>query len=387
MNRIAFKSHPLLKKWAIPNLYGSGGLFKRIKAESMLLQKSYNPPFLCLNPIVSFLLRSKYEKSPKLKITRVSIPMSDGGTVGLDMMELQNKAASISNPLLPNVIHFPAGNETCYSTKPQTLLKNYLEAGYPRVFVCNIRGKGSTPLTSPRFTFPYGDYSDVSGVIEVLEDMYKDERWLLSGACFGGACVIDYLSSPQSNKSNIIGGVLHSIQWNLARSNELAMAEPAFSLIMKPFAREMRDKLLYQKPGSEDVQQQIYEMIGKEDVEMLKNSPMKTVEEIEQLYIRGFSPVLNYEIKNHADYFERMSPNNKFQSIRKPLVIVNAADDFAAPLDQSDVDDLATNPNICLWLFAAGGHCAYVKSLWPVTNAIDDVMVECSNIVCENMSE
>jgi len=380
MNKIAFKSHPLIKKWAFPNLYGSGDLYQAIKTKSKLLHKTYNTPIPCLNPVTAFVLRSKYEKSPVFKQTRILIPMSDGGTVGLDMMELSGCTA---NPALPNVIVFPGGNETFKSTKPRTLMRTYLEAGYPRVFIANCRGKGHTALTSPRFTFPFGEYNDVHGIVEVLEEKFKDERWLLSGSCYGGTMILDYLASTKSERDSVIGGVVHSMQWDARRASEIIGREPMFSMFMKPYAVKNRDKLLNVKPGEEGVNKQFVELIGKENVEELRNLKMETREEIDKFYKIGINPIAGNFMTCSEDYVKNFTCDMKVATITKPLMVINAVDDITFPMNQNDIANIVSNPNLCLWLFASGGHCGYVKSLFPVTNWIDEVMVECSDIVCE----
>ena len=380
MSRIIFKANPVVKKWAYPNLYGSGKLYQAIKDKSKLLYKPYRTPLVCLNPVLAFWLRTKYEKSPDFKETRILIPMSDGGTVGVDMMELPGRTV---NPSLPNVIVFPGGNETFKSTKPKTLMRTYLEAGYPRVFIANCRGKGHTALTSPRFTYPFGEFNDIHGVVEVLEEKFKDERWLLSGSCYGGSCIVDYLASENSKHNSVVGGVVHSMQWNVNRTHERNMKEPVFSLFTKPWLLSNRDKLLNEKPGEEEVHKQIIELIGDEVAEELRNSKMETEEDAENLYNKGLMQLTGYAINNREEYVRLFSCDVKVPTITKPLMVINAVDDITFPMNQDDIANIVSNPNLCLWLFAAGGHCAFVKSLFPVTNWIDDVMVECSNIVCE----
>lgn len=380
MSRIIFKSNPIIKKWAFPNLYGSGKLYQAIKAKSKLLNKPYRTPLVCLNPVVAFVLRTKYEKSPHFKETRILVPMSDGGTVGVDMMELPGRTI---NPSLPNVVVFPGGNETFKSTKPRTLMRSYLEAGYPRVFIANCRGKGHTALTSPRFTFPFGEFNDVHGVVEGLEEKFKDERWLLSGSCYGGSMILDYLASAKSERDSVIGGVVHSMQWDVERTHERNMKDPSFSMFTKPWVLSNRDKLLTEKAGEEEVHKQILELIGDEAVEELRNSKMETEAEIQVLYNKGLNPLTGYSMNGREDYIRLFSCDVKVPTITKPLMVINAVDDITFPMNQDDITNIVSNPNLCLWLFAAGGHCAYVKSLFPLTNWIDDVMVECSNIVCE----
>ena len=224
-HKIIFESHPLIQKWAKPQLFGTGQLYNNINARSKLLQKQYRPPLLCLNPQRSNHIRTKYEKFTKLDVSRSFLDMPDGGLVGVDRMTLPEGQSPAVNHSLPNILFFPGSTGNSFSGQVQTLSKSFLDNGYSKVFVSNYRGMCNTPLRTPKFSFPFGAFNDMPHIIEQLEQIY-DEQWLLIGNCFGTVHLIDYMSTEHSKRKSILGAVGHGFPWNINKSlSEFAFLE------------------------------------------------------------------------------------------------------------------------------------------------------------------
>ena len=124
MSRVTFqKTHSLLKRWAVPEIFGKGSLASAIRDQSRFAKKLVKTPLPALNPLFAFAFRTKYEKSPNLKTTRTTIELYDGGAVGIDRMELEDTTSDDfnTNNSKPVILVFPGGNENTCSTKVQTL--------------------------------------------------------------------------------------------------------------------------------------------------------------------------------------------------------------------------------------------------------------------------
>ena len=309
----------------------------------------------------------------------------DGGAVGLDKMELHGTPSKEADTSKPIILVFPGGNEHTNSTKVQTLCSSYLNSGYGDIYMCNYRGRSNTPFRTPQFSLPYGKYNEVGAVVTFLRGMFKDRPILLVGDCFGGYCIVDYLTSAGVN-SGVVGGVIHSVQWNAESANKKMMIDPNYSLYVKPWAKYTKNLLVAGKKGNEEFAQQVYEKIGKERFEVLSSLSMEQPYDVHQLYKIGLSHLAEGAFQDEEDYINKTSPHKKIErsSLSRPLIVINADDDPTAPIDLDDIEVIEKDPNLCFWLFACGGHCSYVKHLFPATNFIDEAMVECSDILVKN---
>ena len=387
MSKVAFqKTHFLLKRWAVPEIFGKGAIANAVREQSKFAKKLVKTPLPALNPLFAFAYRTKYEKSPNLQTTRTILDLYDGGAIGIDKMELQKSSDSQSNNEKPIVLLFPGGNENTHSTKVQTLCSSYLEAGYSDVYMCNYRGRCNTPFRTPQFTIPYGKFNEVGAAVLHFSEKFKDRPILLAGDCFGGYCIVDYLLSGSDVGSNVVGGVIHSVQWNAEASNKTLLVDPNYSLYVKPWAKYTKNLLVQGKKGNEEFSQQVYEKIGKDRFAILSSLSMEQPYDVFQLYQIGLSSLADGAFKDAKDYVNKTSPHAKIQnsSLARPLIVINADDDPTAPITHDDIEVMEKDPNLCFWLFACGGHCSYVKHLYPVTNYIDEAMVECSDILVNN---
>ena len=387
MSRVTFqKTHFLLKRWAVPEIFGKGALANAVREQSKFAKKLVKTPLPALNPLFAFAFRTKYEKSPNLQTERTILDLYDGGAVGIDKMKLQVATDNELNHKKPIVIVFPGGNENTYSTKVQTLCSSYLNAGYSHIYMCNYRGRCNTPFRTAQFTFPFGKFNEVGAVVSHISEKFKDRPILLAGDCFGGYCIVDYLARSAEVNPNVVGGVIHSVQWNAESTFEKLMVDPNFSLYVKPWAKYNKNLLVEGKKGSEEFAQQVYEKIGKDKFAILSSLSMEQPYDVYQLYQIGLSSLAEGAFKDEADYIEKTSPHAKIKnsSLSRPLIVINADDDPTAPISLDDIESIEQETNLCFWLFACGGHCSYVKHLFPVDNFIDEVMVECSDILVNN---
>lgn len=388
MSRVTFqKTHSLLKRWAVPEIFGKGSLASAVRDQSRFAKKLVKTPLPALNPLFAFAFRTKYEKSPNLKTTRTTIELYDGGAVGIDRMELEDTSSNDfnTNTSKPIILMFPGGNENTYSTKVQTLCSSYLNAGYPDIYMCNYRGRCNTPFRTPQISMPYGKFNEVGAIVSYMNKTFKGRPIILTGDCFGGYCIVDYLTCAEVD-DNVVGGVVHSVQWNADSADKKLMVEPYYSLYVKPWAKYTKNLLISGRKGNEEFTKQVYEKIGKERFAGLTSLSMEHPYDLIQLQRIGLNPLADGAFTDEIDFRNKTSPHKRIENspLSKPLIVINADDDPTAPIDLDDIEVMEKDPNMCFWLFACGGHCSYVKHLFPATNFIDEVMVECSDILVKN---
>ena len=397
MSRIAFrKTHALIKKWAAPEVFGTGALAKAIR-QSKYAEKLIKSPLPCLNPYFAFMYRTKFEKSPNLGHERIFVDCPDGGVIGIDKMEQSTQSGNSGGKEKPIILMFPGGNETTLATKVQTLCKRYLDSGYDDVFMCNYRGQYNSPFKTPQFSMGHGKFNDIHVIVDHINNQYGERDILLAGDCFGGMCVVDYFTTTyRPVPDNVIGGVIHSVQWNFVETRKVQFTEPQYSLFVKPWVKYQKTLLTKGKKGSESLKDMVKERIGAKNFSIISGLSFEDPEQHKPLFMLGLGPLyglttdgnmLNYE--EFADiYLRAFSPHYKLQAnkLSRPLVVINALDDPTGPIGENDIAEMEQDPNMCFWLFATGGHCGYIKHMFPVSNFIDEVMVDCSDVVVKEAS-
>eukprot|EP00116_Pleurobrachia_bachei_P005024 sb/3465286/ len=376
------QAHPLVRKWAQPLVFGKGPITEAIRTQSPLVNRQIRTPLPCLNPVSAFVFRTKYEKSPELRLVRHLVKTDDGGCLGVDKMERDGVEGDPDKPI---VVVFPGGNEVSISTKIQTLCAKYLDASYGDVFMCNYRGKFKTPLLTAQLTFQNGRFNDVYQVVNYIADLYPDRKILISADCFGGSCALDYLltSSYAPVNENVIGCVAHSVQMNLIETNKGILTEPGYSLFVKNYNKYLQHVLTHDRYGSVGLPDMVRKKMGDKLYETMEKLELDTIDDHTQLYM-GFSVLLDNAFTSPEDYIYQTSPHCKLQraSLTRPMVIINSQDDFTAPVSQEDIEIFEKDPNLCFWLNPNGGHCSYVRTMYPtVTNYIDEMVVNCSDIL------
>ena len=383
MSRISFKkSNVLIKKWGFPRIFGNGVIANLIKDKSIFTKTATKSPLLCLNPMFAFWFRTNYEKAPKLKCKRTLLKYSDGGEASIDKMLDANEINSDNDFIdleTPIILVFPGANESTWATKVLTLSSSYLKHGFNDIFICNYRGRCKTPLTTAQFSFPFGRFNDVQYSVDYIKDNFPNRKILLVGSCFGAQCIVDYLTC-QSDKvpHNVVGAVVHSVQWNACEASSLLMKEPIYSRFMKPWATYTKDILIKQ------FSQEISKKIGLDNFSTFSSLSFDRYTDINTMYKTGIGRFIVDDLVNdHNDYATLSSPHLKISKfpVVKPLIIINSIDDPTAPITMQEINEIEKDPNICLSLLSCGGHCAFVRSMLPTTNFIDDIMIECSNII------
>lgn len=342
--------HTLIKKFRKPTIFGSGKLKEFILSRSEFVHQKYCPPILCLNPAVQFVVRAKYEKPPKVLFEKKTLKLKDGGMAAFDQIKLNSESNNNSNYVLINV---PGLRETTHTTKVMTLAKGCIERGFSNFHVMNYRGSCSIPIRSKMMSSAFGEHNHVAECVEDIESRFPEKKIVLVGACLGAMCIVDYLSKPHSDRSSIVGAVIHSCNWQLDAETLGVTSGVNYNLFNKALIKDTLARMNKNKDEEERALKE--EWFKEKGVDMEYVGKAKSIWDLEERFVAKIG-----DLSGADEYYEKVSPVNKFRSIKKPVIIINSRDDFMAPFSKYNLDDFQTNPNLVLWSTAAGGHVSFV---------------------------
>ena len=393
LSRIKFSSqHPILRKWSKPSIFGQGKLYDAIKSESLYLDKVNKPHILRYFPPLQTYEHRKNGMSAKIRLCyekRHLISTEGGGVISVDEVALPG-SSHIPDTSLPNLVVFSAGLRGAYDKIPQVKLKWFLDHGYPRVLQCNARGTSRTPLQSPEIDIPHPKYNGCIDVMEYFSKTYPDERFVVVGDCTGSALGINYFMNPISyDHHNVVGGVFDSFQWDglkfLERQHDY--------LIYKSFGMFMYTLYLYlglRAPSTKEVYNEFSNRLGSDRKRFekfsLKGDRRKIIDAFYHEYMLKLLPDLGTSAKEfHYNNYLGGEGNTNFMKVQKPVVLIAAEDEpFLQPLTYEDVNQIASNPNLCLWLFGGGGHCGFIDGIKPYSSYLKPVQLECIDIIARS---
>jgi len=340
-----------------------------------VVHKKYCPPLICLNPGVQFFIRTKYEKPPAVKIHKNTLTLPDRGVIALDRISSLNKAVNTESDYV--IMISPGVRETTHSTKILSMASDLINFGFSNIYVMNYRGSCSIPLMSKQMSHACDGYNDITAGVEELMRSYPGKKILLIGACVGGQCVVDYLASPHATHTPaVVGGVIHSCIWELSKKNFNVSSGINYHLFNKLFVKDVVSRVFkYSTDTERKLREEWFSECGVDQEELKK---VKTIWEFEE-YV--FSRV--YGWSGAEDYYNRVSPSKKIHQVSKPLIWINARDDFLAPFKDFDLDVIEKNPHVVLWSTASGGHVSFVETLFPVTSYLSRAVPECAQLLCQ----
>ena len=378
--QIRFNSHPVFSKWGKPNIYGSGKLYDYTLTDSKSRHRSTGPAVLTYNPSLAARVGKMLDKlnnPTNLIFYRHIVEMADGGRVGVD--EISDSTAPV-NPDYPNIIFIPGGASSSYSAKAKIRSSWFLEAGHPRVFVVNRRCSSKIPQYSPQITLPYGRYNDIPAVMDHLVDMMPQKKWIIIGTCFGAQLAIDYLAQTSSCRSEIIGGILDSFQFD--HKSFLDSLYNSKSLLVKD-TRTLMTKLWIDSALNNAANQDIFDAVS----QLVDRSKFKGVSySSKSCFTLAYDELIcklchDAPFSTVEEFFAICSPyynedHKNFLNIQKPVTLILSHDDPLSPLNLDTIETLKENSNLCLWLYPGGGHTNFTEKIFPYTSFIKDVYLE-----------
>lgn len=215
------------------------------------------------------------------------------------------------------------------------------------VLAWNFRGCGGRINRQPRFTHN-GATEDLDAVVRHAIDKYSYKSIVLVGFSMGGNLSLVYLGRDAERvPDEVKAAVCLSVPCDLEAASH-KLAEKGNAIYMKRFMRMMGEKVRWQS-------ETFPEHFPCDDYQFLK-----TFADFDGRYT---APLHGFRDAEH--YWQECSCNRYLGNIKRPVWVVNAANDpFLAPSCYPDPHD-HKNRLVKLVKPVHGGHCGFASSRGP----------------------
>ncbi len=208
----------------------------------------------------------------------------------------------------------------------------------------NFRTCGRELNRLPR-TYHSGETGDLALVVERLAAERPGRPVVVAGFSLGGNVVVKYLGERGDRlPDEVRGGAALSVPFDLAASGRVLDGPGAVMWIYRQrFMRRLRRKALAkarQHPGRYD------------PAAVARATTFAEFDELVTAAVHGFT--------SRDDYYARSSAGPFVAGVRRPLLLLSAADDPMVPSSSHPVAAARGNPAVTLTVTAHGGHTAFV---------------------------
>ncbi len=307
-----------------------------VHASCSALGEPYRPPWWAANRHLQLaLLAWRDGRTPPLRFDRTDmLTLADGGTVSLDWLGLGDPAATPTLVVLPTIC---GDGQSIRRTVAD--LRDRL--GW-RVVVCNRRGHGTLPLTTPRFS-TLGATDDVRSQLARIRANVPDAPLYGLGISAGSGLLVRYLGE-EGARTPFAAGIAYCPGYDTTRA--FHRVSPLYDgYLVRAVRRHFVERHAAARafrPGCEAV---------------LASRTIGAFHD-DQYAFAGFA--------SSADYHAATNPMLVADAIKVPILILNAADDPICT--RANVDEhrgLFTRvPESLLVLTRRGSHCAFFEGHW-----------------------
>lgn len=299
-----------------------------------LTQRFWVTPWLINGHLQIFAAGIQEALSPRLAYDHVeTLRMSDGGTTALHWLgsELPEQMPTLV------VLHTITGS-------PQSMrafMRDMRRLTGWRVVLCERRGHGELPLTSPRFN-TMGDTGDLREQLLLISARYPDSPLYAAGVSAGTGLLVRYLGE-QGEDTPLRGAFAYCPGYDI---------QVAFARSRAPYSRVMARRLVHQfvTPNREALS-------AWPSLAQLEGA--QSLDEFHQhLYECAGYP-------SWQAYLESCNPVAVMERISVPLLVLNAEDDPVCVADnvREHQEAMARMPRTLLAITSRGSHCAYLSGL------------------------
>jgi len=320
-------------------VYRRSALLDHVLATCPALTEPFRPPFWAFKRHLQLaLLAWRDRRTPPLAFDHTeTLTLADGGTVSLDWLGLDDPA---HGPDTPTVVILPT---ICGDgqTLRRTVRAMRRRLGW-RVVVCNRRGHGTLPLTSPRFS-TLGATDDVRAQLARVRARLPDSPLFGLGISAGSGLLVRYLGE-EGARTPLVAAIAHCPGYDTTR---------AFHRIHRVYDRYLIGA--------------VRRYFVERHAEVLREIPGYTA-------IVASRTVGEFHDRQHPfagfasmdDFHRHTNPMVVADNVDIPLLILNAADDPICSVANVDEHrDLFTNvADSLLVLTARGSHCAFLEGQW-----------------------
>lgn len=208
----------------------------------------------------------------------------------------------------------------------------------------NFRSCGPELNRLPR-TYHSGETSDLGHVVERLAAERPGRPVVVAGFSLGGNVVVKYLGEQGDRRPDALrGGAAISVPFDLAASGRVLDGPGAITwLYRQRFMRSLVRKALAkarQHPGRYD------------PAAVARATTFAEFDELVTAAVHGFA--------SRADYYARASSGQFVAGVRRPLLLLSAADDPLVPERSHPLAAARGNPAVTFTVTPRGGHTAFV---------------------------
>ncbi|KAJ2132885.1 hypothetical protein GGH19_000840 [Coemansia sp. RSA 1807] len=301
-------------------------------------------PYLCsgmLQTVYGTQIALRKDRASNIKYVRESKVMSDGGTVSLDWYPEQP-----SDDVTSIAIVVPGLGGSAYEYHIRCVVRRMYESIKDmRIVVCNHRGSGRTPLTSPRLYNAY-DTSDLTDVLNELSTKFPHARLVCIGFSLGANLITRYLGD-HGHSARLSAAVAVSCPYDTEVAGR-ALSAPGLlnDWLFQPNLMATVKRLL------------------RRNIDVIKSSPLNydidaIMKASRMSEIDDLVTARTYGHKDCWAYYRAASSVEYVEKIRKPFLAINAEDDPVTPISGVPKDKLANNPCTALALVKHGGHIGF----------------------------
>ena len=272
--------------------------------------------------------------SPRLVYDRVeTLRMSDGGTTALHWLGADLPAHTPTLAVLHTITGTPQ-NMRVFVRDMQRL------TGW-RIVLCERRGHGELPLTSPRFN-TLGDTEDLREQLRRIGECHPHSPLYAAGISAGTGLLVRYLGE-QGDDTPLHGAFAYCPGYDI---------KVAFARSRAPYSRVMARRLVRQ-------------FVTRNREALAAWPSLARLEEAQSLdeFHQHLYECAGYD--SWQAYLDGCNPVALMERISVPLLVLNAEDDPVCVADNVREHEhaMARLPRTLLAVTSRGSHCAYLSGL------------------------
>jgi predicted alpha/beta-fold hydrolase len=176
--RLLLRSHSL-----VVEMNPQGSLFPVISSMKSLKSR-YSPTPWLLGSTLHTVYAMRYRPRPPLSITREILPLPDGGTICVELIDAS------ARPTAPVILIFPTHGGSSRDTCVANLAAAFLRRRW-RVAIGNVRGGAGVAFTTARLTF-LSDYDHVEAAVRFVHEKFAPGFVFLAGFSMGGLQAVQH---------------------------------------------------------------------------------------------------------------------------------------------------------------------------------------------------
>lgn len=300
------------------------------------LREPFQPtPWLFNEHLQLAAVTARRKKSGRTYCRHEPLIMSDGGHTALAWRGYDLPATTPTIVVLPTIAGTPASmGELVDDLERRT--------GF-RIVLCLRRGHGDLPLTTPRINI-LGSTDDLREQIERIRERFPSSPLYAVGSSAGSGLLTRYLGEEGEDAP-------FEATFSYCPGYD---TDEVFDLAHPFYSRYMTRKLVRQfiEPHADKIEH------------------LSTCERLKKAGTLGEFHRHAYELAGYSsyeDYTAASNPMRVFESVKKPMMILNAEDDPVCRIENAHphLDTITRMPNLVLVTTHRGSHCAHYEGWAP----------------------